>query len=228
MWPLTGRTDCSARFLTARLHTFNCHVPRNYIVAGLSAGRQLAPLALRTVCVHGAGFSLRLEPLRRPAIYSLAFALLGMSSACVTVPELIPLHLPHSNYIVAAIVSRSSHRRATHYRKSVSSRLIARLLSRGFNSLSSKPRPPFPVEFVNDLGGFPYRQEHCTPSLYHCQPLIWYINTGGRGRGGRLCRSQLIGNVGECRLADHNWCRMIGNAGARVRLCNVRGVYGQG
>lgn len=113
VWPLAGRTDCSARFLAARLHTFSCHVPRNYIVAGLSAGLQLAPLALRPVYGHGAGFSLRLEPLRRPAIYSLAFALLGMSSACVTVPELIPLHL-RSNYIVAAIVSRSSHRRATH------------------------------------------------------------------------------------------------------------------
>lgn len=114
MWPLTGWTNCFARFLTARIHTFSCHVPRNYIVAGLSAGWQLAPLALRTVCVHGAGFSLRLEPLRRPAVCSLAFALLGMSSACVTVPELIPLHLPQSNYIVAAIVSRSSHRRETH------------------------------------------------------------------------------------------------------------------
>ena len=114
MWPLAGRTNCFARFLTARLHTFCCHVPRNYIVAGLSAGWQLAPLALRTVCVHGVGFSLRPEPLGRPAVCSLAFALLGMSSACVTVPELIPLHLPQSNYIVAAIVSRSSHRRATH------------------------------------------------------------------------------------------------------------------
>ena len=149
VWPLAGRTNCFARFLTARIHTFNCHVPRNYIVAGLSAGWQLAPLALRTVCVHGAGFSLRPEPLGRPAIYSLAFALLGMSLACVTIPELIPLHLPQSNYIVAAIVSRSSHRQDTHLHG------------------DSTPYPPnFKISMIS--AGFPTNKN----SLHYCAPIV--------------------------------------------------------
>lgn len=121
-----------------------------------------------------------------------------------------PASPPAFNYIVAAIVSRSSHRRATHLHG------------------ESIPYPPnlghrirWNLSMIS--AGFPTDKN----SLHYCAPIVntvFCTITQGKGRGGRLCRSQLIGNVGKCRFADHNWRRMIGNVGARVRLCNVRGV----